>query len=75
MHLFEIEIFSYVVDVFNVYQFNASLLNKNINFFKNDLNDPKPLVISISTKTNKLIYLENSHSSNSEKICLLKTNN
>ncbi len=34
MHLFEIEIFCYVVDVFNVYQFNASLLNKNINFLK-----------------------------------------
>ncbi len=43
MHLFEIEIFCYVVNVFNVYQFNASLLNKNINFLKNYLNDPKPL--------------------------------
>ncbi len=36
LHLFDIEIFRNIIDVFSVTfdQYNASLLNKSINFFK-----------------------------------------
>ncbi len=42
-HLFETEIFCNIINVFTVIfdQFNASMLNKNINFFKK--NYPKHL--------------------------------
>ncbi len=42
-HLFEIEIFSSIINVFTVAfgQFNASWLNKSSNIYKTNLPDPK----------------------------------
>ncbi len=42
-HLFEIEIFCNIINVFTVTfdQFNASLMNKSINFFQINLTDPR----------------------------------
>ncbi len=55
-HLFEIKIFCKIIKVVTVIfdQFNSSLLNKSINFFKKNLTDPKRLNSSVCEQSCQL---------------------